>query len=109
MRTLRLPLFVTVIFMLLAGLGGVALAQDEHGAEVSTDSAVVAFTMPYIDRVNPPTVELGDGWQLNRNHVFTSTIDAGDPRLHGELWMVQNYLSYYGGGKNHRVVWRSKN
>ena len=73
MRTLRLSLTGTVILVLLGGLSGAVVAQDEPADPMA--HAVVTGT-------------IGFGPEENLHY------EASDPRLDGEVTLTQNRLGY---------------
>ncbi len=87
MRTLRLALVGTVTVLLLAGIGGVAPAQED------IDTAKVThFTGT---RVSATEGTIDEWWEADgighgRGIRGSETIEWSDPRLPSELQMVQN-------------------
>ena len=85
MPALRLSFAGAVTLTLSVGIAGV-VAQDESGATEPDGSALLSFSMPYLNRViESPRVEFGEGRILHRGEVLEQPIDSGDPRLSGTL------------------------
>jgi hypothetical protein len=81
MRTLRLSLAGTIILMLLGGLGGAVLAQDE-----ATDlmaPATVTGSVRYIGGEQLGEYSSVDGVVRQSGAFYTHAWEASDPRLSG--------------------------
>jgi hypothetical protein len=85
MRTLRLCLAGTVILLLLGGLGGTVLAQE--------DEENGGFTLKFVegtDTWEDGTRQREEGFDEVTGRTWTTVIDASDPRLSGTWTYVTN-------------------
>jgi hypothetical protein len=96
MRTLLLTLAGTVILMLLGGLSGVIVAQDED-ALASDRPRPVSGTAIYVRDLETGTTALEDGRPVLRGHMAYDTIEMDDARLSGQPWHIWNRDPVGGG------------
>ena len=88
MRTLRFSVVGSLILGLLGGVAAVTVAQSD--APTANESALLSGAMPYPNVTHPTSPILEEGRTLIREYGFGGTIDIGDPRLAGELWILYN-------------------
>ena len=96
MRTLRLSLAGTAILMLLAGLSGVVVAQDEEA--LATDGPH-RFSGPctYAGSYGSESSGSEDGRWWRHGYLGRCRSEMDDPRLSGDLWTLWNHESVGGG------------
>lgn len=97
MRTLRLSLVATVILMVLEGLGGAVVAQDEE-ALASAGPYPVSSTLKPVDGFQGATLIVEEGRYLERGNGTYDTIEMDDDRLSGTLWNLWNIDHFKGRG-----------
>ena len=96
MRTLRLSLVGTVLLVLLVGLGGAVLAQDESASDPGY-TLVTGTTTAEQWHADAEQSWEEDGVLYSRGTVGEWTVEWSDPRLPSKMW---HRIDYEGYGEN---------
>ena len=103
MRTLRLSLVGAVILMLLGGLGGAAMAQEEGQSPLVTHVTGTIIDTSYDDSMAEITYAPGDVNHVN-GASYAETYVWDDPRLPADKKLILNFVTYPDAGARFMVT-----